>query len=108
MKHYSDEWIVEWCCENGWTDLFMERLNHYWAFPPGAVIPEPIPSHTLRTIKAEKGLCLEERLWLVIAVVATLAAPVLSYVLKSPMPLVLAFAFDAITVAKLEVESPYE
>jgi hypothetical protein len=108
MRHYSERWIVEWCSENGWTDVFAERPNHYWAFPPGAVMPEPIPLHTLKIIKAEKGLCFEERLWLIFAIVATIAAPILSYVLKSPMPLVLAFAFDAITVAKLEVEYPYE
>jgi hypothetical protein len=108
MRHYSDEWILEWCGENGWTDLFTERLNHYWAFPPGAVIPEPIPPQTLKTIKAEKGLCWEERRWLIWATVATIAAVGLSYALKSPMPLVLAFAFDAIATAKLEVEFPYE
>ncbi len=54
MKHYSDEWIEEWCQENGWTDLFVERSNSYWAFPPGAVMPEPIPAQALRVIKAKK------------------------------------------------------
>ena len=104
MKHYCDAWINEWCEENGWTDLFMERYNNYWAFPPGAVIPEPIPPKTLRLIKSEKGLCYEERLWLIAAAIVTLTAVILTYFLKSPMPLVFAFAFDAITAAKLEVE----
>ncbi len=104
MKHYCDAWINEWCEENGWTDLFIERYNNYWAFPPGAVIPEPIPPKSLRLIKSEKGLCYEERLWLIAATIVTLTAVILTYFLKSPMPLVFAFAFDAITAAKLEVE----
>ena len=104
MKHYCDAWINEWCEENGWTDLFIERYNNYWAFPPGAVIPEPIPPKILRLIKSEKGLCYEERLWLIAAAIVTLTAVILTYFLKSPMPLVFAFAFDAITAAKLEVE----
>lgn len=104
MKHYCDEWIQEWCEENGWTDLFIERYSNYWAFPPGAVIPEPIPPQTLRLIKAEKGLCGQERLWIVSAGIATLLSIIMSYLLKSPMPIVFAFAFGAVTVAKLEVD----
>lgn len=67
-------------------------------------MPEPIPQTTLRAIKAEKGLCSQERLWSSAAVVLTAIAVLLSYLTKSPMPLVLAFAFDAVTVAKLEVD----
>jgi hypothetical protein len=104
MRHYSDRWIQEWCDTNGWTDLFIERYNNYWAFPPGAVIPEPIPPKTLRSIKAEKGLCPEEKVWLTTAGILSLMAVILSYVFKCPMPMVFAFAFDAITVAQLEVE----
>jgi hypothetical protein len=104
MKHFCDSWIQDWCDRNGWTELFAERCNFYWAFPPGAVIPEPIPSDILRTIKAEKGLCFEEKTWLVSAFVGTLSAAILAYLLMSPMPIVFAFAFDAITVAQLEVE----
>lgn len=103
MKHYCEEWINEWCQNNGWTDLYVERY-HYWAFPPGAVMPEPIPPQVLRAIKAEKGLSGEERWGSIAAVVVSLSAPILSYFLKSPMPLVLAFAFSAVTVALLEVE----
>ena len=103
MKHYSEEWINEWCQLNGWTELYIER-SQYWAFPPGAVMPEPIPPQVLKLIKAERGLCGEERFWSIAAVVVTVVATILSYCLKSPMPMVLAFAFAAITVAMLEVE----
>lgn len=104
IKHFCDEWIKEWCEENGWTDLFIERYNNYWAFPPGAVIPEPIPAQTLRLIKAEKGLCFQEKMWLTSAVILTVIAAIVSYILKSPMPIVFAFAFDSITSVQLEVE----
>lgn len=102
MKHYSDEWIEEWCQNNGWTDLFIERPNSYWAFPPFAVMPEPIPNKALRFIKAQKGLSKEERRWSIAAVSVTVVAAILSVLLKCPMPLFLAFAFDAVTVGLLE------
>lgn len=104
MRHFCDDWIREWCEDNGWTDLIIERYNNYWAFPPGAVMPEPIPSDVLRLIKATKGFCVEEKTWLLGAITVSVMAVILSYLLKSPMPIVLAFAFDAITAAKLEVE----
>lgn len=104
MKHYHDEWIKEWCDQNGWTDLFIERNNNYWAFPPGAVMPEPIPTKILRLIKLEKGFSLPEKRLLGIAIFTTFSSLISSYVLKCPMPIIFAFAFDAITAAKLEVE----
>lgn len=104
MRHFQDEWIQEWCDNNGWTDLLRESYNFYWAFPPGAVMPEPIPQKTLRSIKTEKGMSGEERNWLLAGVTASLIAAVLAFLMASPMPIVLAFAFDAIVVAQLEVE----
>jgi hypothetical protein len=104
MKHYCDRWIQEWCQENGWTDLFMERSNNYWAFPPGAVMPEPIPSKTLRLIKAEKGLSSPEKIWLISAVIISLISLIFTYLIKCPMPMVFAFAFGAVATAKVEVE----
>jgi hypothetical protein len=104
MNHFQDSWIQEWCDNNGWTDLFRERYNNYWAFPPNAVIPEPIPHKALRVIKTEKGFSSDEQFWLIIAVSASAIASILCYLIGNPMPIVLAFAFDAITVAQLEVE----
>lgn len=104
MRHYCDTWIEEWCQDNGWTDMFVERCNNYWAFPPMAVMPEPIPIEALRLIKAKKGMTCEERLWSVVATISTITAVVSAFILKCPMPLVLAFAVDAVTVARLEVE----
>ncbi|AKG24662.1 hypothetical protein [Calothrix sp. 336/3] len=107
MKHYRHEWIEEWCQENGWTDLFEERSNNYWAFPPGAVMPEPIPYQVLRLIKSEKGMTCEERFWSIVAVMATMLGAFVTFWLKCPIPLVAAFALNAVTVAQLEVEDAY-
>ncbi|MEA5583575.1 hypothetical protein VB620_19810 [Nodularia harveyana UHCC-0300] len=104
MNHYSIDWIEAWCQENGWTELFVERRNNYWAFPPGCVMPEPIPHHVLNLIKAEKGFTFEERIWSASAVISTIIAIVSTVVLKCPMPLVFAFAFNAVTVAQFEME----
>ena len=103
MKHYCEEWLNEWCYEHGWTDLYIERYQ-YWAFPPGAVMPEPIPTQALRVIKAEKGFTPDEKIWSSSAALVSLIAAILSYFMKCPMPLVFAFAFGAITAARLEVE----
>ncbi len=104
MKHYRDEWVQEWCDAHGWTELSRQSYGQYWAFPPHAVMPEPIPPRVLRSIKSQKGFCLEEKLWLGLASVATVGAIVFGYFLRTPMPLIFAFAFSALTVAGLEVD----
>jgi hypothetical protein len=104
MKHYDEQWIQEWCDNNGWTDLVVDRHHSYWAFPPNAVMPEPLPMKALKTIKLDKGMTFEEKLWAGISFIFTLISATVSYVLKCPMPIFLAFAFCAVTVAKLEIE----
>lgn len=104
MQHYNNQWLLDWCVENGWTDLFQERPNHYWAFPPGAVMPEPIPIRVLREIKQARGWCAQERLlvgigWLVAALLVLAIG-----LSRSPLPLVLMFVDGAIVSALLEVE----
>ena len=104
MQHFNDEWIQEWCDRNGWTDVFMERYNHYWAFPPNCVMPEPIPQKVMRLIKSEKGLTSDEQKWYGSAALVSFAALAASFFLLSPMPIMFAFAFDAIVVARMECE----
>lgn len=104
IKHYADEWIQEWCQENGWTDLFRERYDNYWAFPPGAVMPEPIPNKVLRLIKSQKGLTIEERYWSISAIIGSAIAAFISFSLKCPLPIFFAFVYSAVTVAQLEIE----
>jgi hypothetical protein len=103
MNHFCDDWIQEWCVENGWTDPFKDRTQ-YWAFPPHGVMPLPIPSQALRLIKSQKGLSSEERHWCVVAIATTILASFSSYLMASPMPIVAAFGFCAFTVAQMEVE----
>lgn len=82
----------------------MNPLNNYWAFPPGGVMPVPIPSDVLRSIKAEKGLSSQEQVWSYTALIFGIIAVCLSYVTRSPMPLVATFAFTAMVVAGLDVD----
>ena len=104
MKHFRDEWINEWCQQNGWTDLVIERQTNYWAFPPNAVMPEPIPSKILREIKIEKGMSEQEKTLSIVTLAIAIIAIVCSLGFRCPMPLVLAFAFAAIAVPQFEIE----
>lgn len=104
MQHFNDDWIQEWCDSNGWTDLFQERYDHYWAFPPNCVMPEPIPQKVMRLIKSEKGLTASERKWLTYAGVISVLALVATFFFLTPMPLMFAFGFDAVTFARMECE----
>ena len=104
MQHFHDEWIQEWCDRNGWTDLFRERYNHYWAFPPNCVMPEPIPQKVMRLIKSEKGMSNNEQKWLFGAAIISIMALCASCLWLSPMPLMFAFGFDAITFARMDCD----
>jgi hypothetical protein len=101
INPYREEWIADWCESHGWTDWFHEQRS-YWAFPPQAVMPVPIPSQVLRSIKAEKGMSDDERRWASMAWVGVLLGGVLSYEIASPLPLLMAFAFGAVVAARME------
>jgi hypothetical protein len=103
MKHFCDDWIQEWCDHNGWSDWFLE-CRDYWAYPPHAVMPLPIPKEILMEIKASKGLSFQEKLWFSVMLSIAILGLLSSYFTHSPMPLVFAFAFTAIIVANLELE----
>lgn len=76
----------------------------YWAFPPHAVIPMPIPDDALQTIKAQYGLSPQEKVWCAAAWIVGALGLGLTYWLECPIPLVAAFAFCAVTVALFEDE----
>lgn len=105
IKRFCDEWVLEWCENQGWTDLFVERTANYWAFPPAAVMPVPIPTDTLLAIKAAKGMSPEERLWSLVAVGISATAALVCWLWQNPLPLTLAFAIVAVIVAQMEEES---
>jgi hypothetical protein len=104
MNHYCLTWIEDWCAENGWTDLFVPNRNEFWAFPPHGVMPLPIPNKVLSLIKEERGLSVDEKRWRLAALVSTAIAILATYLSQCPMPLVAAFIFCAIVVARLEIE----
>jgi hypothetical protein len=104
LNHYCLTWIEDWCNENGWTDVFTPNRNEFWAFPPHAVMPLPIPSKVLNDIKEEQGLTVDEQRWRLAAMLSTAIAILVSYIFQSPMPLVTAFMFCAFVVAQLEIE----
>ena len=67
-------------------------------------MPVPIPTTVLQTIKAEKGLSADERMWGLSTLFVGAIAAVWSYVTVSPMPVVMAFVYCAIVFAQLEDE----
>jgi hypothetical protein len=67
-------------------------------------MPEPIPQKVMRLIKSEKGLTNNEQKWLYSAALVSVGAILASCMLVSPMPIMLAFGFDAITFARMECE----
>ncbi len=101
MQRYSKELVKTWCQEHGWTDLFIER-HAYWAFPPGAVMPLPIPRQALKKLAANSGWSLLEKIWYGAAIALALLAIPWTYLSHCPMPLIFAFAFGAIAVALME------
>ncbi len=42
MNKQQEEQVRQWCEDNNWTDLFIHE-NKFYAFPPHAVIPLPVP-----------------------------------------------------------------
>ncbi|MEB3293134.1 MAG: hypothetical protein VKJ24_08230 [Synechococcales bacterium] len=103
MDHYSEQWIADWCVENGWTDWFRQQSS-YWAFPPHAVMPTPIPPQALRSIKAEKGLSPDEKMWSLVALGSLALGIGLSFTIQSPIPGIAAFSFGAIVMGHLDDE----
>lgn len=103
MNKYSMEWINEWCSDNGWTDPFQER-KEYWAFPPCAVMPLPIPHEALQVIKAKKGLSPEEKGWSVLAWSVAVICAVMGVWAETPMPFVAAFAVCAVIFGMMDDE----
>ncbi|PMB38339.1 hypothetical protein CEN40_25905 [Fischerella thermalis CCMEE 5205] len=49
MDNSIQKQVKKWCQENGWTDLFVQKKRFY-AFPPSAVIPLPIPTEVMGKI----------------------------------------------------------
>ena len=103
INHYCEQWIADWCQDHGWTYYFRESTA-YWAFPPQAVMPCPLPDRALKSIKADKGLSLSEKQWFSIALISLVSGTTLSFAINQPLPLILGFAFCAIVVGQMDDE----
>jgi len=101
MNKYCMSWIQEWCRANNWSEPF-RQCDEYWAFPPQAVMPLPIPSQELQLIKAEKGASPAERLWFAMVWSVSAIALTTGVWLQNPMPMVFAFAFCAMVFAAMD------
>ncbi len=95
--------IQQWCSDHGWTDLFMEQCQ-FWAFPPGSVIPVPIPIHAVEGFYQTRRTPAPVKLLNFSAFVLAVGSAILTIWTRSPIPLVSAFGFCAIAVALVEEE----
>ena len=101
MKRLADAWIARWCQEQGWTDWVVAG-GTYWAFPPQAVMPVPIPPEVLRQLKATYGLSPQERWGLAVLVLTAVVAFLGSWYSHCPLPLVGAFSLGALLTAAMD------
>jgi hypothetical protein len=93
--------IHQWCQAHDWTDLFFEQAQ-FWAFPPGSVMPMPIPARALEGFAANHEMPLKTRLLNGTCLGTALGASILTVLTLSPLPLLLAFGCCTVTVALLD------
>jgi hypothetical protein len=103
MPRVLHQYIQQWCQEHDWTDLFVEQ-RQFWAFPPGAVLPVPVPTHALEGFYAEREMTPQVGLLNLSSPGAALSAFFLTVLTLSPIPLLAAFGCCAIAAALLEEE----
>lgn len=108
MSNYSYdeglyEKVLDWCNQNGWTDLFVECYR-YWAFPPGGVIPEPLPADVVGSFASERSLSTEAKCWYGATILTATLAAFASFYWNSMMPVTTVFVFAALVLAKLDEE----
>ena len=93
--------LNQWCCDNGWTDLFVERYQ-FWAFPPGSVLPLPVPSTVLEDIHARHYHAWKYPVGYSAVITGSAFALLCSLLMHSPMPAIVAFACSAIAIGILD------
>lgn len=50
MDNTTETQIKTWCETSGWTDFFFQE-GQFYAFPPGAVMPLPVPTAAIESEK---------------------------------------------------------
>ncbi len=94
---YSLEVARAWCQENGWSDLFIEQYR-LWAFPPGGVMPLPLPECALQEISFDEALTPRQVFSQALVFVAAVGSILTSFATHSPVVLVVGFAACALAV----------
>ncbi|WP_404784800.1 hypothetical protein [Altericista sp. CCNU0014] len=103
MPRVLHQYIQQWCQEHGWTDLFVEQ-RQFWAFPPGSVLPVPVPTHALEGFYSEREMSPHVCLLSLSSIGLSLLSVFLTVRTLSPVPLLAAFGCCAIAAALLEEE----
>lgn len=99
MPEALTEYVNRWCNTHGWTDLFIERYE-YWAFPPGGVMPTPIPGSVMEAFAESQA---QRSTWAYGSTLfVALVAAITSYWQQSPMPLTCGFCVGTMLVAFFE------
>lgn len=101
LLKYSYQVALDWCDDHGWTDLFIEQYQ-YWAFPPGGVMPLPLPPQALKSADLDRRLTPHQSKLHGLAIGVGLTSTLLSYILQSPLPLVFGFSLCALAIALQE------
>ena len=101
MMHPLYPYLSQWCQENGWTDLFVERYQ-FWAFPPGGVLPSPLPHSVLEDLYSQHYRGFRHSASYGALVLGTGIAILWTLFSHSPMPLVAAFVISAIAIGMLD------
>lgn len=104
LLRYHPQWIADWCQEHGWTDVFVE-CRQFWAFPPGAVLPQPIPTEALVDIKKSQGLSPFEQQSFSVGLGLFCLAIAIAWYWTTPVPLLSLFVLAAGWVAWLDVDA---
>ncbi len=94
---YSLEVARAWCQENGWSDLFIEQYR-LWAFPPGGVMPLPLPECALQEVNFDAALTSRQVLSQALVFTAAISSILTSFATHSPVVLVVGFAACALAV----------
>jgi hypothetical protein len=99
MSKVPYEYLQRWCQDHGWTDLFIEQYQ-FWAFPPGSVLPLPIPAYAFDGFQQRLS---RRSFWLnAAAIILTLSGICLTALTSSPIPLLSAFVVSTMAVALME------
>ena len=72
MKKQQEKRIRQWCVDNNWTDLFICE-NKFYAFPPNAVIPLPVPLEE-NQLNYKRGRC-NQSFWLAVTIDIFISIP---------------------------------